>query len=305
MGKNWKRDIEALENIDVQWDKSLSRYTTLGVGGKVSCVIYPLCKKAAGKVIAILKNNCVPYLVIGRGSNLLIADKLPEMAAISIEKGATSFELMDSSSRGVSLRVGAGITISRLMRECLTRGIQGLEFLAGIPGTVGGAIMMNAGTSRGDIAGVLKEVTIITDSGARRIERNNMVFSYRKSNLPEGVIIWDAIVHTRAVDKNMLRKEMIEILRERYATQPGVKGTAGSIFKNPPGNYAGRLIEEAGLKGKVLGDAKISEKHANWIVTTEGARADDVYGLLKLVQKEVKEKFGIELEPEIKLIGFE
>ena len=304
MSRGWKSEISSIKDVDITWNEPLSKYTTFKVGGIITCIIYPKSKEALSKTIDVLKGACVPYFVLGKGSNLLVADDLPEMVAISLKRASVEAESTEAGGR-VQVRAGAGIALSKLMRICLNQGLTGLEFLVGIPGSLGGAVMMNAGTKHGEISDVLEHVTMMTEKGEVRITRMNIKFSYRKTHLPVEGVVWDATLHTEKEEKKIVRKRMLDILRERKIRQPEPTRTAGSVFKNPPGDYAGRLIEQAGLKGKVLGGAKISEKHANWIVTTHGAKASDVYGLLKLVQNTVEDKLGIKLEPEIKLIGFE
>ncbi len=304
MSDKWKKELSSIKDVDIAWNEPLSKHTTLRVGGKISCIVYPLSKTAAISVIRVLGKNKIPYFVIGKGSNLLVAENLPEMAAINVEKGAIKLETVDRK-KDLLLKAGAGVSIPGLMRFCLKKQLGGLEFLAGIPGTIGGAAAMNAGTQHGEISDVLESATVVTEEGERKIGKDRIRFSYRNSSLPEEGVIWDVTLRTKKCNRGTLRKRMIEILRQRKAKQPEVKGTAGSVFKNPPNDFAGRLIEKAGLKGRVLGGAKISEKHANWIVTTRDAKADDVYGLLKLVQKEVERKYGTRLEPEIRIIGFD
>ncbi len=304
MNSNWKNRLSAIEDIDVEWNRSLSEYTTLRVGGNVTCIVYPRSIAAAVEVVEVLRISRVPYFVLGKGSNLLVAETLPEMVAISLEKGARNLEIIGSDA-GILIGAGGGVSISRLMRFCIRERLGGLEFLAGIPGTVGGAVMMNAGTKDGEISDVLENLTILTKAGKKKVNREEIAFSYRTSSIPGNAIVWHVTLRSKRCDRKTIRRIMTEILRKRRAGQPAIKGTAGSIFKNPPGDYAGRLIEETGLKGRVLGGAKISEKHANWIVTTRGAKADDVYGLIRLAQREVEKKFRTRLEPEIRLIGFE
>ena len=304
MSKKWKNDISGIRNVEVIWNEPLSRHTTYRVGGVVTCIAYPLCAEATTEILKILKLNKVPYFILGKGSNLLVADELPEMVAINLEKGATKVELKDTKGK-LLVEAGAGVSVARLMRLCIKEGLEGLEFLLGIPGSVGGAVVMNAGTSRGEISEVLEDVTIVTHRGSEKIPNKEIKFSYRKTEIPTEGVVWSVTLRAKKSEKEMVRRQMLEILKKRMLRQPVPKRTAGSVFKNPPDDYAGRLIEKAGLKGKVLGGAKISEKHANWIVTTQGAKASDVHGLLRLVQKTVQSKFGVRLEPEIKLVGFD
>ncbi len=304
MGRNWRNKVSLIQRVKIAWDEPLAKHTMFRVGGVVSCIIYPETFEAAIETLKVLNRYRVRYFVLGKGSNLLVADQLPEMAAISLDLGARHFDVWEFGKEA-RLRVGAGVSISRLIRECMSGGFSGLEFLVGIPGSVGGAVVMNAGTSRGEISRVLKKVTVVSAEGKMELEKEDLDFSYRKSCLPQGSIVWDAVFRVGKDEKKEIKKKVIKILKERKKRQPALLGTAGSVFKNPPGDYAGRLIEEAGLKGKVLGGARISPKHANWIVTSQGARARDVYGLMKLVRERVKDKFGIELEPEVKLIGFD
>jgi UDP-N-acetylmuramate dehydrogenase len=199
---------------------------------------------------------------------------------------------------------GGGLALSDLVKYCSQKGLGGLEFLAGIPGTVGGAVTMNAGAFGKDMGCVLQEIEVVTSQG-EVTSRNlsDLAFSYRTSSIQEGTIVVRASLQCMRETPEIVSKRVAEFLTRRKATQPLQYPSAGSVFKNPPDDYAGRLVEETGLKGKKIGGAMISPKHANYIVNTGGARAEDVLALMEMAKNKVRAETGIELEPEIRVVG--
>ena len=260
------------------------------------------CKAAAieelQKIYRFALNNKIPFLILGGGSNVLIGDK----GFAGIVARLTG-DFCEHKFRNETVYAGAGDRIAALVNDCTEKGLSGLEGLAGIPGTIGGALISNAGTSLGWIEDAVKDVEVLSASGkVRRLSREKIKFFYRSSNL-EGKIVVGAVFHLKKAPKNDIVNKITELMRRRQETQPTGTWNAGSVFKNPPEDSAGRLIEACGLKGLAFGGAEVSGKHANFIINNGSAKASDVRALIAAVHTKVKEKFGIELDLEIKLIG--
>lgn len=284
-------------NISIS--EPLNRFTTFRIGGPADYYLEPKDREDLLKLIKYLKEIKYPYIIIGNGSNVLISDEGIRGAAISLEAGFTKIEVIKNK-----VYAEAGIRLSKLVDVCIEHSLVGIENLAGIPGTLGGAILMNAGAYGGEISDFIKLVEVIDDVEIKFLKKEECGFAYRKSNL-ENKIILSAEFELPFGDKVKAKERRKELLLKRNKAQPVELPNAGSIFKNPPGDYAARLIEQAGLKGLTIGGAKVSEKHANFIVNFNNASANDVIELMKIIQEKVYEKFGIMLEPEIKMIGFD
>jgi len=249
----------------------------------------------------------VPYFVLGGGTNLLVRDggfrgvaiSLKQMRAVKIERQYRSV----GGSFAV-LFAEAGALLASLLSFAADEGLTGLEFSAGIPGTVGGAVCMNAGTAAGEIGDVIEAVTLLSPDGsfiAR--DREALGFAYRACSLPDAHVVVEVRVVVRRDDPQAIKQRIREIMDKRKQRQPGGHPNAGSIFKNPQEESAGRLIETAKLKGRKIGNAQVSEKHANFIVNTGNATASDVLQLMEVVKQTVLDVHGVRLEPEIKIIG--
>jgi UDP-N-acetylmuramate dehydrogenase len=284
-------------NISIS--EPLSRFTTFRIGGPADYYLEPKDRDDLLKLIKYLKEINYPYIIIGNGSNILISDDGIRGAAINLEFGFTKIEVMKNK-----VFAEAGIRLSKLVDVCIEHSLVGIENLAGIPGTLGGAILMNAGAYGGEISDYIKVVEVLDGTEIKFLKKEECGFSYRKSNL-EGKIILSAEFELPFGDKTKAKERRKELLLKRNQSQPVELPNAGSIFKNPSGDYAARLIEQAGLKGLTIGGAKVSEKHANFIVNFNNASANDVLELMKIIRQTVFQKFGIMLEPEIKMIGFD
>ena len=249
--------------------------------------------------------------MVGRGSNLLVKDEGLEGVVILLRgplagmvQGKTDPSVSNLRAHDMTVHAGAGLPIVDLLIHCRDSGYGGLEFLAGIPGTVGGAVAMNAGSFGKEIGDWVKEINVITAGGdivARN--RSQLQFSYRALHMEKKSVIIGACLKVDIEGMKTVTKRIAGYLKRRKESQPIEYPSAGSVFKNPPNDYAGRLIEHAGLKGKKIGGAMISEKHANYIVNTGDATAKDILGLLSLTQGKVKKETGVKLEPEIKVVG--
>jgi UDP-N-acetylmuramate dehydrogenase len=280
----------------------MDQYTTFRIGGKVDALYFTRQLRELQKTVSYLTKEHIAYLVVGRGSNLLVKDG--GFQGVVIIMGGELAGIEENKKDKQILMAGAGLGLAQLLNHCTRRGLGGLEFLAGIPGSVGGAVTMNAGAFGKDMGSVVQQIHVVTRDGELATRnRSELNFSYRELSVPKGTVVIRA--KFRLVDENpeVVAKRLKDCLAKRKTTQPLEYPSAGSVFKNPPNNYAGRLIEEAGLKGKRVGGAMISPKHANYIVNTGGASADDVLALMELARKRVREQTGIVLEPEIRVVG--
>ncbi len=270
------------------------------VGGPVDYFVEPSDKE---DFIAIVKHfvaNDFSFLIIGRGSNLLVSDQGFRGAAISLEKCLNDVRLVEKNI----VLAEAGTGLSKLLDFCVQHGLKGLEWSAGIPGTVGGAVIMNAGAHGGNIASSLLEVEILKEGSVKILSRTDISFGYRTSGLEEEIILSAKFLMEEGNIEELAQRRR-EIIQKRNLSQPVNLPNSGSIFKNPPNNYAAKLIEGAMLKGKRVGGAQISEKHANFIVNLDNATANDIFTLIDLARRTVHQHTGILLELEVKLIGFD
>ena len=295
-------ELQRITGGKVEADAALAGRTSVRVGGKADLLAAPATEEALAKAIDACVQNAAPYHVLGGGANTIVSDsgvrgvvfKLP--AKIVAETSG-----MDGESGW--FRLGAGQPITRLVTLARSKDLVGTEFLVGIPGTIGGAVSMNAGTKSGWIGTLVEEIGIVEPGRVRTLKADEVGFAYRRTGLPEhAVIVW-AKFKVKPGDVNQARMAMDEDLAYRRRTQPLSLPNSGSIFRNPPGDFAARLIQGAGLKGKKQGEAQISEQHANFIVNRGAALAKDVVGLMKAAQDAVLEKFQILLIPEVKLVG--
>lgn len=273
--------------------------TTLRVGGPADLVVYP---GNIRELVEVMREGGVS-LVLGGGSNLLVSDEGVRGTALSLGQ---AFRAAEIKRRGedVLIEAGAGVLLAKLSGMAMKASAAGLEFAYGIPGTLGGALVMNAGAGGGRMKDVVETVDVVTREGeAVRLRGEEAGFGYRSSSFPEGCVITSAVIRLREGDARKINEKMRRLQLERKASQPLSMPSAGSVFKNPPGDFAGRLIEAAGLKGAREGGAMVSEKHANFIVNTGSASAADVHGLMIRVEREVYGKFGVRLEREIRLVG--
>lgn len=276
----------------------LSRYTSFRIGGPADYYLEPADKQDVVRIIPYLQSQNIPFLIIGKGSNLLVSDEGVRGAVINLEGGLTSMSI-----DGDILSVEAGVTLARFVDFCIQHGFSGVEMLPGIPGTIGGAVMMNAGAYGGEISDHLVDVELIRNGKVAVVPKEEAGFVYRGSGFA-GDIILGARFRLPPGDKAETLKVRRELLIKRNRAQPVNFPNSGSMFKNPPGTFAAKLIESAGLKGHRHGKAQISERHANFFVNLGGASAQDVMALIELAQQTVLEKFSIHLELEVKLVGF-
>jgi len=291
-------DIKKFFRGRLSINEPLAPYTSMKVGGPADYYLEPEDKEDVVSVVRYLEENRFPHMMVGRGSNLIISDEGYRGAAINLEAGLSDVSLQE----GVVVAEG-GARLTKLVDFCAQNGLSGLEWAAGIPGTVGGAVVMNAGAHGGEIKESFISAEIYREGVVSSVSNKEAGFSYRQSGFVR-VIVLSARFSLSPGSKEEILKRKSELIAKRNATQPLNLPNSGSMFKNPPGTFAARLIEQAGLKGKRIGNVQVSEKHANFMVNLGDARAGDVLRLIELVRRTVHQNTGIQLELEVKLIGF-
>ena len=279
----------------------LARHTSFRIGGPADVLVLPDGPEELVDVLRATDAHGVRVTLLGGGSNVLVGDGGMRGVVVKLGRG---FARITWQADGL-VRAGAAVQLGRPARAAVKRGLGGLEYAEGIPGTVGGAVFMNAGAYGGEVAAAIHSVEGVDPAtGAlREIAATALGFRYRRSDLPPGFVVTAARFRLRRDVAGVADRRMTEVRDQRIAAQPHGKANAGSIFKNPTGEAAGRLIDAAGLKGARAGRARISERHANFIVNEGGARAVDVKALMDLAQRVVWERSGVWLEPEVQLVG--
>jgi UDP-N-acetylmuramate dehydrogenase len=291
-------DIKRVFRGHIALSEPLSKYTSIRIGGPADYYLEPADKEDTVAIIAFLQQQRFPFMIIGRGSNLLVSDEGIRGAVINLETGLSSIRV-----EGDRVYADAGVSMARFVDFCVQRGYKGMEMLAGIPGTLGGALIMNAGAYGGEISDHLVDVELLRNGALLYLRKEEVGFAYRRSGLQRDIIL-GASFRLPQGEKEEIMAIRKELLLKRNRAQPLNYPNSGSMFKNPPGQFAAKLIEEAGLKGARRGDAQVSEKHANFIVNLGAATAADVRALIELVRTTVFERFQIMLELEVKLLGF-
>ena len=285
---------------NVRRQEPMSLHTTFRIGGPADLFVTPGNIQAVADSIRICKETQTPYAVIGNGSNLLVSDTGYRGVIIQISRN-----LNQVSVNGEEIRAQAGAMLSVIAKTALSESLTGFEFASGIPGTLGGAAVMNAGAYGGEMKDVLTEVTVLTREGEiRTVPAGKLEMGYRTSLAAKnGWIILEAVLKFQKGDAEAIRGRMEELKMQRVTKQPLDLPSAGSTFKRPEGYFAGKLIMDAGLRGFTVGGAQISEKHCGFVVNKGGATAEDVRNLICAVQKKVQEDAGVKLEPEVKFLG--
>jgi UDP-N-acetylmuramate dehydrogenase len=293
--------LEALLGERVRFDAPAGRHTSLGVGGPADALATPDSVDEAAQLVALCAQHRIPLHVLGGGFNTLVRDRGIEGVVLRTQR-LRGLALEE----GCVLRAEAGVSHSQVTRLCVERGLAGLEFGAGIPGTVGGWVAMNAGIPDKETGDRVLAIEVATPRGPQTIGRSGLRFVYRGvQGLPAGSVVVAARFQLEPSTHDAVRAEVDRQLAHRRTTQPIDQPSCGSVFKNPRGDHAGRLIELAGLKGARAGGAQISSVHANFIVNTGGASAGDVLALIDRARDAVRGARGIELEPEVRILGRE
>lgn len=283
-------------------DELMSRHTTFRVGGPADFFVTPKAKEEVRGVIRICKEAGMPYYIIGNGSNLLVSDAGYRGVIVQIYK-----EMNEVKVEGDLVKAQAGALLSGIAAKALGAELSGFEFASGIPGTIGGACVMNAGAYGGEMKDVLESVTVLTGEGKIiELGRNELELGYRTSVIAKkGYIVLEAVLKLERGDGEKIKTYMDELKEKRVTKQPLEYPSAGSTFKRPEGYFAGKLIEDAGLRGFQVGGAQVSEKHCGFVINRDHATAADIMELMRQVQIRVKENSGVDLEPEVKRLGDE
>ncbi|CCX56443.1 uDP-N-acetylenolpyruvoylglucosamine reductase [Dorea formicigenerans CAG:28] len=283
-------------------DEPMSRHTTFRVGGPADFFVTPKAEEEVRDVIRICKEAGMPYYIIGNGSNLLVSDAGYRGVIVQIYK-----EMNEVKVEGDLVKAQAGALLSGIAAKALGAELSGFEFASGIPGTIGGACVMNAGAYGGEMKDVLESVTVLTGEGKIiELGRNELELGYRTSVIAKkGYIVLGAVLKLERGDGEKIKTYMDELKEKRVTKQPLEYPSAGSTFKRPEGYFAGKLIEDAGLRGFQVGGAQVSEKHCGFVINRDHATAADIMELMRQVQIRVKENSGVDLEPEVKRLGDE
>src|SRR5262245_9364022 len=281
----------------------LARHTSFRIGGPADVFATPDSTGELAAIVRVCAERNLPLMILGGGSNLLVGDGGIHGVVVKLGRGFR--RTLWTTNEGVAyVSAGAAVQMGRLARAAASRGLAGLEYAEGIPGTVGGALFMNAGAYGGEVATAVDRVVGLDADGVEHvIPRERLAFTYRRTALPRGFLVTGARFRLAADDPARIDERMAAARQHRLATQPQGRPNSGSMFKNPGQDRAGRLIEAGGLKGERIGSARISERHANFIVNEGGARAADVKAVMDLAQRVVWERSGVWLEPEVRLVG--
>ena len=295
--------LDTLEQIagkeNIHPNEPMSRHTTFRVGGPADVLVTPEAEKLAA-VTGACREAGEPYYIVGNGSNLLVGDGGIRGVVILTRDG-----MDEISADGVRITAGAGALLSRTASLAASHALTGMEFAAGIPGTIGGAVVMNAGAYGGEMKDIVQNVTVLTREGEiRELEKEEIGFGYRASVIKDrGYVVLGAELMLAPGDKEEILARMQELKNKRVEKQPLEYPSAGSAFKRPEGYFAGKLVMDAGLSGYAVGGAKVSEKHCGFLINAGGATARDVRTLMDNVRDIVYKKYGVTLEPEVKFLG--
>ena len=292
--------LTVLNKEKVYLDEPMKKHITFRVGGPADYFVTPSTVEEVKEIVALCKKEGMPYYILGNGSNLLVGDKGYRGVMIQIYKEMSGIEV-----DGEIIRVQAGALLSRIGVTALEAELQGFEFAAGIPGTMGGAVVMNAGAYGGEMKDILVDATVLTPEGEVLVLKNEeLELGYRTSVIAKkNYIVLEATVKLAKGSKEEIRGRMDELKVQRTTKQPLEYPSAGSTFKRPTGYFAGKLIQDAGLRGFQVGGAQVSEKHCGFVINKDDATAADVVELMKQVADKVHAEFGVTLEPEVKRIG--
>lgn len=295
-----KKLLSILKEEQVKKDEPMKSHTTFRVGGPADYFVTPQTAEEVAKVIEVCTQEKVPYYIVGNGSNLLVSDKGYEGVIIQIYKQMNQVKV-----EGAQIHAQAGALLSMIAKRALDAELTGFEFAAGIPGTLGGACVMNAGAYGGEMKDVLKSVTVLTDKGeVKTLAKEELELGYRTSVIAKkGYIVLEAVLELQKGEKEKIQAVMDDLKERRVTKQPLEYPSAGSTFKRPEGYFAGKLIQDAGLRGFQVGGAQVSEKHCGFVINKDQATASDVMNLMNQVSDKVYEEFGVRLQPEVKRLG--
>lgn len=282
-------------------DAEMKKHVHFRVGGPADILLIPETKEQVVSSIEVCRNHNVPFYVVGNGSNLLVRDG--GIRGVVIKLG----EVKNISVNGDRVNAECGVLLKNVSSEGLSNSLTGFEFACGIPGTVGGAVFMNAGAYHGEIADVIESAEVIDNEGnIITLNKEELELGYRSSSvMKKGYVVLSAVFKLKYGEEEKIKERVDDLTFMRESKQPLEYPSAGSTFKRPEGYFAGKLIQDAGLKGFTLGGAAVSDKHSGFVINKNGATAKDIIDLIKHVQNEVKRQFGVELHPEVRIIGEE
>lgn len=301
--QGWRKELKRLATGKVLFDECMDRHTSIGVGGRADALVFPESVAEMGGIVAFLRAEGIAVFFVGNGTNLIVRDDGFRGVIVST-KGLRAVRVEGRGQDRAAILAEAGASLAEVVALTAREALAGMEFCAGIPGSVGGGIRMNAGAWGSELKDVIESVDLLNGEGnIKSCKREALQFQYRDLALPEGACVTGGVFVLARGNRDAVEGRIREILRTRTGKHPLQYRSAGSIFKNPKGMPAGKIIDEAGLKGVRIGEAQVSDMHGNFIVNLGSATARDIIGLIELVQKKVLETKGIALEPEVKIIG--
>lgn len=301
MTELYEKLLGAADKDHIKVGEEMGKHITFRVGGPAACFVIPADEGELAAVIALCRREKVPFFILGNGSNLLVGDEGFDGVVISME----SFGDCQVDKETGMVKAGAGTPLGRVAQAAYKASLTGFEFAAGIPGTLGGAVVMNAGAYGSEMKEVLRSVKVLTPEGeVKELPASELSLGYRTSCIiPKQYVVLEAKIRLRDGDEISIRDRMAELARRRREKQPLEYPSAGSTFKRPEGHFAGKLIEEAGLRGFSVGGAQVSEKHCGFVINKDGATAADIRNLCEEVKKRVFKNSGVALEMEVKTLG--
>lgn len=296
----YQKFADILGEEKVLLNEPMKKHTTFRVGGPADFFLMPASFEETARIIKLCEKEGAPYYIVGNGSNLLVSDQGYRGVIVQLYKNISSVKVS-----GKKVYAQAGASLAKIAGAALEESLTGFEFAAGIPGTLGGACVMNAGAYEGEMKDVLREVKALTKTGETVvIPRENLELGYRTSIFAKkSFVVLEAVLELEYGDRKLIKARMDELKNLRASKQPLEYPSAGSTFKRPEGFYAGKLIQDAGLCGFQIGGAQVSEKHCGFVINTGQADAGDIDSLMRVVAERVEEKFGVRLEPEVKKLG--
>ena len=298
----WENLCAIAGSDNVLADEPMKNHTTFRIGGPADYFVKPHSKEEIAGVLRTCREYAIPYFILGNGSNLLVSDAGYIGVIVRVAKNLSQIRI-----QGDIVEAQAGAMLSAVAAKALEASLAGMECVSGIPGTIGGAVFMNAGAYGGEMRDIVESVHVLTKDGKIiRLSNEDCQFGYRMSRIQtEDMTVLDVSLKLEPGDPSAIREKMDDLRTRRAEKQPLEYGSAGSTFKRLEGHYAGALIDEAGMRGFTVGGAMVSEKHAGFVVNVSGATAEDVRGVIRGVQEAVMEKSGVKLEPEVRMLGFE
>lgn len=301
---NWQADLGQMVRGDLKFNEALKRYTSIQIGGPADALLVPADRDDLKAALQFARDKFVPWTILGLGSNVLIKDAGIRGIVLRLNKTFNQLNVLDETQEDVLIQAEAGVPLPKLVELSRQRGWTGLENLYGIPGSIGGTIRMNAGTRDGEMKDRLVEIEVLTHQGELiTLPRSKLKFEYRHLHLPQKDVILGGKFQLKKSDPEAVQAKIAAYQKRRQETQPLDMPNLGSVFKNPDKGFAAQMIEELGLKGVRVGGARISEKHANFIVNENQATAKDVLVLIGLIKDKVRDELQVKLELEAKVLG--